>query len=460
MGPALRARVARSSNRTGNKPADCVDSRCKVLADKTNSNNHMALRRRRNVAIPQPNLSSEQKPSVYKLGNNAEKQDLPPQERLALYNFEVDENEPLPKKKSKYRRKVRHRKKMDLSDTSDDEHTRTVTVRKHLRSGEKWAVAIQKKQASCLVTYHEKITLENKENVLVADTNFTDVTHHDSDSQHNMTEESKGNVSVAHAHSGSMTHHNSDSHVRTATENTDGVVVDSTYTCHKTNVTHNKPTKMITGNKEIAGVASCHLSVHRISDICTSLAEGSELNFSVSESEPSQVSSSCRRSLLFSPIEKCPLRPSTFVTVRWPGRSKDTHGIQSVEDFTVDNYFGFDEESEDDLHLSLSPVKMAPELKPVSSVPFAVSSTPNLKPTFTRPETTSMNLVQSRAQTTPLVSVRSTTAEHSLASDVEPPDIADAGHDLSPPVLFMDKSDPVTHFMKVSHTQGIVLFLH
>jgi hypothetical protein len=43
---------------------------------------------------------------------------------------------------------------------------------------------------------------------------------------------------------------------------------------------------------------------------------------------------------------------------------------------------------------------------------------------------------------------------------VEPPDIADAGHDLSPPVLFMDKSDPVTHFMKVSHTQGIVLFLH
>lgn len=446
--------MAQSSNRTGSKPVNCVDNRCEVLADKTNSNNLMALRRRRNVAIPQPNLSSQQKPCVYKLGSNAETQDLLPQERLALYNFEVDENDPLPKKKSKYKRKVRRRKKVDLSDTSDDEYTQAVTVKKHLRSGGKFTVPLQKKQASSAVTYHEKITLENKENVLVAETNFkcqsTDVTCHDSDSQHNMAEESKGNVSVEHAHSGSMTDRSSVSHARTATENTDGVVADSTYTCQKTSLTHNEPTNMMTGNKEIAGVSDSHLSVHRVSDTCTSLAEGSELNFSVSKSEPNQVSSSCRRSLLFSPIEKCPLRPSTFVTMRCPGRSKDTHGIQSVEDFTVDNYFGFDEESEDDLHLSLSPMKMASRLKPVSSVPFAVSSTPNVKPTFTRTEATSMKLMQSRAQArTPLVSVQSATApEHSLASDVEPPDIADAGHDPSPPVLFVDKSDPVTHSIK------------
>lgn len=451
MGPVLRARVARSSNRTGTKPADCVDSRCKVLADKTNSNNLMALRKRRNMAIPQPNLSSQQKTCVYKLGNNAETQDLPPQERLAIYNFEVDENEPLPKKKSKYRRKVRRRKKVNLSDTLDDKYTQA--VKKHLKSGEKWAVVLQKKQANSLVICHEKITLENKGNVLMADPSFTDVTHHDSDSKHNMAEESKGNVSVAHAHSGSMTYLDSDSQVRTATENTDGTVADSTYTCQKISVTHNRPTNMMTGNKEIAGVAGSHLSIYRISDICTSLAEGSEPSCSVSESEPSQVSSSCRKSLLFSPIEKCPLRQNTFMTVRWSGRSKGTRDIQSVENFTVDNYFGFDEESEDDLHLSLTPVKMAPESKPVSSVPFAVSSTPNLKPTFTRPEDMSMNLVQSRAQTTPLISVHSTTAsEHSLASDVEPPDI----HDPSPPALFVDKSDPVTHFMKVSLRQGFV----
>jgi hypothetical protein len=150
--------------------------------------------------------------------------------------------------------------------------------------------------------------------------------------------------------------------------------------------------------------------------------------------------------------------------MRWPGRSKDTHSIQSVEDFTVDNYFGFDE-SEDDLHVLLSPVKspvkVACRSKPVSSVPFAVSSTPNVKLTFTRPEATSVRLMQSRPQTrTPLVSIQSATApEHSLASDVEPPDIAAAGHDPSPPVLFVDKSDPVTHFMKVSLTWGVVLYL-
>ncbi|XP_023704887.1 uncharacterized protein LOC111863094 isoform X2 [Cryptotermes secundus] len=438
MGPALRARVAWSNNRTGNKPADCVDSQCKVLADKTNSNNLMALRRRRNMAIPQPNLSSQQKTCVYKLGNNAETPDLPPQERLALYNFEVDENEPLPKKKSKYRRKVRRRKKVDLSDTLYDKYTQAVTVKKHLKSGEKWAV-LQKKQASSPVTCHEKITMENKGNILVADPNFTNVTHHDFDSQHNMAEESKENVSVAYAHNGSMTYLDSDSQMRTATENTDGTVADRAYTCQKISVIQNKPTTMMTGNKEIAGVAGSHLS------ICKSLAEGSEPSCSVSESAPSQVSSSCRQSLLFSPIERCPLRQNTFMTVRWSGRSQGTRGIQSVDDFTVDNYFGFDEESEDDLHLSLSPVKMAPESKPVSSVPFAVSSTPNLKPTFTRPEAMSMNLMQSRAQTAALVSLHSTTAsEHSLASDVEPPDI----HDPSPPALFEDKSDPVTHFMK------------
>jgi hypothetical protein len=308
------------------------------------------------------------------------------------------------------------------------------------------------------MTCCEKVTVENKENVSVAETNFkcqsTDVTRHDSGSQHNVAEESKGNVSVEHAHSGS----NSVSQVRTLTGNTHSVVADSTYTCQKTSVTRNEPTNMMMGNKEIAGVAD---SVQRVSDICTSLAEGSEMNFSVSESEPDQISISCRRSLLFSPIEKCPLRPSTSMT-RWPGRSKDTHGVQSVEDFSVDNYFGFDEESEDDLHVSLTPVKVAPRSKPVSSVPFAVSSTPNAKLTFTRPKATSMRLMQSIPQTrTPLVSIQSATApEHSLPSDVEPPDIADVGHAPSPPALFVDKSDPVTHFMKVSLTQGVVLSLH
>jgi hypothetical protein len=520
MGPVLRARVTRSSNRTGNKPADCVDDRCEVLADKTNSNNYMSLRRKRNVAIPQPNLSNQQKPCIFKLGNSADDRDLSPQERLALYNFEVDENEPLPQK-LKCKRKVRHRKKIDLSDTSDEEYFPGVTMKKRLQSGGKETVARQRKLPSSHVSCHEKITLENKENISVADTNFkcqsTDMTHHDSDIRHNMAEGSKGNVSVAHTrsssmthcdsdirhdmaegskgnvsvactrsssmthrdsdirhnmaegskgnlsvaltHSSSMTHSDSDIHTKTVTENT-----DSAYTCQKTSVTHNKPRNMMTGNKEVARMTPRHLSVHRESDICTSLAEGSELNLSVGESESSQVPSSCGRSLFFSPIEKCPLQPSTFVTIRRPGRGEDTHGIQSVQDFTVDNCFGFDEESDDDLHLSLSPVKIASHSKPVLSVPFAVCSTPNLKPTLTRPEATSSKLMQSGAQTRPsLISVPSATVcvtapEHSVAPSVEPPDIADAARDPSPPSLFVDKNDPVQHFMKVSLAQGVVLF--
>jgi hypothetical protein len=463
MGPVLRTRVAQSS-RTGDRPADSVDDRCKVLADKTNS--HMAVewggrrrRRRGSLTIPQPNLSIQQKLCIYKVGSNVENQDLSPQEKLALYNFEVDENEPLPKKKSKYKRKVRHRKKMDLSDMSDDEYTLPVTAKKHLLSGRKSSVAKKKKQTRSLVTCQEKVTLKSKENVSVADISCkcqnSDVTHHYSDSHQDVGGERKENVSFACAYSGSSI--DCVSRSRTATENMD-IVADSTYTCQKTNVAHSESTDM-TRNKEIASVAGRHLTVNRVSEICTSLTEGAELNCSVGESESSQFSSSCRRSLLLSPIEKCPLQPSSFMAVRWPER--DSRGLQSVQDFNIDNCFGFDEESEDDLHLSLSPVKMASRLKPVLSGPFAVSSTPNRKPTLTKPEAMSKKLMQNIGQTrTPFVSVQSATPpEHLLASNVEPSSIAEAGYDHSPPVLFVDKSDSVTHFIKVSLTQDVMSFV-
>jgi hypothetical protein len=302
-----------------------VGDRCGVLADKTNSNSHMELRRRkRNVVLPQPDMNVHKKPCIYKLGNTVCNQDLLPQDRLALYNFEVDENEPLPNKKQKKKRKVRHRKKKGLLDSE-------YKVDKRLLSA-----ATQKKQ----------------------DKNMADTRQHD---------------------------------VGAETETS------------------------------VAGVVAG------------------------SESEPS---------LLFSPIEKCPLRSSTFGAVRWPA-----HGIQSVEDFTVHNYFGFDEESDDDLRLSLSPVKMAPHSKPVSSGPSAASSTPNLKPLFARSEATSMNVMQNGAQTrTALVPIQSAAVpKHPPASSVGPPDKVDAGRDPSPPVLFVDGSESATHFMKVSLTTGILI---
>jgi hypothetical protein len=400
-------------------------------------------RGRRSVIVPQPILSIPQKPCVYKLGNDVCNQDLPSQDRLALYNFEVDENEPLPNKKPKNKRKVRHRKKMGLANKTDNEYTLAATVDKCLLSAGKGSFANQKKQGS-------SVTVKKEEHVSVADTSLK---CQSSERQHNVAGERKGNAPFARTCGGGTC--DRDGRTRTAVENMVSVVTDSTDTCHRTIVTNHEPTSMMTGDKGIACVAD------GASDNGVSVAEGSELNLSVAESERSRGSSSCRSSLLFSPIEKWPSRPAAFVTAGWPARCTDTRGIQSVEDFTVDNYFGFDEESEDDLHLSLSPVKMAPCSKPASSGSFAVSSTPNLRPTFTRPEATSMKEMQKGAQTrTALVPAQSTAApRHPLASSVDLPDIADAVCDPSPPVLFMDRREPTTHFTKVSLPQGLAVFL-
>jgi hypothetical protein len=183
--------------------------------------------------------------------------------------------------------------------------------------------------------------------------------------------------------------------------------------------------------------------VHQKPEICRNLPEDSELNFSVGETEPGQVSSS------FSPIEQHSSHPGNFVTLWRPG----TRGIQSVEDFTVDNYFGFDEESEDDLQL-LSPVKMASSLKPVVSVPFAVSSTPNLKPSFTRQQAKPLRLVNEGPKTGNAVMSKPAPPEVSLVSDM-----VSGAHNSSTPIVFMDENVPVEHFMKVSVPHGVVVLL-
>ena len=124
--------------------------------------------------------------------------------------------------------------------------------------------------------------------------------------------------------------------------------------------------------------------------------------------------------------------------------------------FIIDNCFGFDEESEDDLDFSLSEVKVAPSMKSVMSVPFAVSSTPNPKPTFTRPEIKPMRLVQGRARTrTACSSVQSavlpTAASVSVpklfAPDTTLPDRVEAAESPSPSIC-TDEDVPVPHFTK------------
>jgi hypothetical protein len=444
MGPVVTARAAQNSHRTGIESANCVDNKLKVLADKTN---HMALRRsRRNVASPQPNLGSGQKSCIYKVGNTAEDQDLPPEERLALYTFKVDEYDPQPKK-SRHKRNVRHRKKTDMSDTMDDEYTPNTNVKNCLRPGMYSMVTRQKKHLSTGV---KKMALDNEDTRAVTGSILkclnTGVAHHEK-----LTLQKEDTVSATGSSvkcpSPGVAYCDSDSHRKTATENKENIaLVDSIVTCQVASVNHSEPRSLMTEDKAIISAA----------------ADDSELNFSVAESEPGQVSSTSRSSLLISPVVR---RFSQCVTMRQPAKSKDFHSIQSVEDFTVDNYFGFDEESEDDLHFSLSEVNVAPSVKPVMSVPFAISSTPNPKPSFTRPEMKPMRLVQEGARTrTALSSVQSTTLPAAasvsapkllLESDTAPSGTVGAGHSPCSSIC-TDEDVPVQHLMKVSCTQEVV----
>jgi hypothetical protein len=175
--------------------------------------------------------------------------------------------------------------------------------------------------------------------------------------------------------------------------------------------------------------------VHHKPEICRNLAEDSELNPNVVGTELKQVSSS------FSCTQQHFSQPGTFVAQRQPG----IHAIQSVEDFTVNNYFGFDEESEDDLHLPLPPVKMVPSLKPIISVPFPVSSTPNLKASFTRPQAKPLRLINEEPNTRTALMSKPAPYEVSLISDM-----VNGSHTSSTPIMVMDENVPVQNFMKVS----------
>jgi hypothetical protein len=462
MGPVVTARAARNSHKSGVELANCIENKVKVLTDKTN---HMVLRRsRRNVASLQPNLGSGQKPCIYKVGNMAENQDLPPEERLALYTFKVDEYDPQPKKSS-HRRNVRHRKKTDMSDTMDDEYTPTTNVKKCVRPGMNSIVTRQKKHLSTGVT---KMALENDTGAVegsILKCLNTGVTH-----QEKLTLQKEDTVSAIGSSlkclSPGVTYCDCDSHTKTATENKENIgVVDSIVTCQVANVNHNESRNLVTENKAIISAAAGRcVTVYQKADICTNLADDSELNFSVVESEPGQVLLSTRSNLLISPVVQ---HFSQCVTIRRPGKSKDCHSIQSVEDFTVDNYFGFDEESEDDLHFSLSEVTVARSVKPVMSVPFAISSTPNPKPSFTRPEIKPMRLFQGGTRTKiTLPSMQSTTLSMAasasaskllLASDTTPSDTVDAAHSPCPSIC-LDEDVPVQHFMKVNCIQEVVGF--
>jgi hypothetical protein len=422
-----------------------------VLADKTN---HMALRRsRRIVANPQPTLDSGQKPCIYKVGNTAENQDLPPEERLALYTFETDEYDP-PAKKSRHKRNVRRRIKSDISDTMDDEYIPTTNVSKCLRPGTR-IVTRQKKHLYTSVT---KMALENEDTGPMAGSTLkclnTGVSHHE-----NLTQQKEDTVSVTGSSvqclSPGVAYCDSDSQRETTTENKENIpAVDTSSACQVADVNHNERKSLVTENKAIISATSDRcVTVHQKHSICTNLADDSELNFSVAESEPGQVSSSSRSSLFISPVVR---RFSQCVTMRRPRKSKDPHGIQSVEDFTIDNYFGFDEETDDDLDFSLSEVKVAPGMKPVMSVPFAVSSTPNPKPSFTRPEIKPLRLVQGRTRTrtacsslqsAALLTAASVSGPKLFAPDTALPDTAEAAHSPCPSIC-MDEDVPVPHFTK------------
>ena len=467
MAPVVRVRAAQNSHRTGKASANCMDSKLNVLADKTN---HMALRRsRRNVANPQPIPGSGQKPCIYKVGNTSEKEDLPPEGRLALYTFEIDEHDP-PAKKSRHKRNVRRRIKSGMSDTTDDEYVPTMNVSKCLRPGTNWIVTRQKKHLNSGVT---KMAPENEETGPVAGRTLkclnTDVSHHE-----NLTLQKEDSVSVTGSSvqclSPGVAYCDSDCYRQTPTENKENIaVVDTSSTCQVASVNHNERKSLVIENKaSISAAADRCATVRQKRSICTNIADDSELNFSVAESELEQVSSFSRSSLLISPVVR---RFSQCVAMRRPGKSKDSHGIQSVEDFTIDNYFGFEEESEDDLDFSLSDVKVAPRVKPVMSAPFAVSSTPNHKPTFRRPEMKPMKLVRGRTRTrTACLSVQSATLPTAASVsgpklfasdtappdtvDTAPPDTVDAAH--SPcPTIWTDEHVEVQHFTKVSCTQSV-----
>ena len=409
------------------------------------------------MANPQPTLGSGQKPCIYKVGNTAENQDLPPEKRLALYTFEIDEYDP-PAKKSRHKRKVRRRIKSDMSDTMDDEYIPTANVSKCLRPGTR-IVTRQKKHLNTSVT---KMALENEDTGPVAGSTLkclnTGVSHHE-----NLTLQKEDTVSVTGSSvkclSPGVAYCDSDSHRQTATENKENVpAVDTSSACQMADVNHNERKSLMTENKAIiSATADRCVTARQKRSICTYLADDSELNFSVAESEPGQVSSSSRSSLFISPVVR---RFSQCVTMRRPGKSKDPHCIQSVENFTIDNYFGFDEESEDDLDFSLSEVKVDPSMKSVMSVPFAISSTPNPKPTFTRPEIKPMRLVQGRARTrTACSSVQSvilpTAASVSVPKlftpDTTLPDTVETAQSPSSSIG-TDEDIPVPHFMKVSRT--------
>jgi len=424
----------------------------------------MALRRsRRIVANPQPTLDSGQKPCIYKVGNTSEIQDLPPEERLALYTFEIDEYD-LPAKKSRHKRNVRRRIKTVISNTMDDEYIPTMNVSRCLRPGTR-IVTRQKKHLNTSVT---KMALENEDTGPVAGSTLKHlnkgVSHHE-----NLTQQKEDTVSVTGSSvqclSPGVVYCDSDSQRQTGTENKENVpAVDTSSACQVADVNHNECKSLVTENKAIiSATADRCVTVHQKRSICTNLADDSELNFSVAESESGQVSSSSRSSLFISPVVH---RFSQCVTMRRLGKSKDPHGIQSVEDFTIDNYFGFDEE--DDLDFSLSEVKVAPGMKPVISVPFAVSSTPNPKPNFTRPEIKPVRRVQgwtrtrtacSSLQSAALLTAASVSGPKLFAPDTALPATAEAAHSPCPSIC-MDEDVPVPHFTKVSaHREFWVLSL-
>ena len=244
----MTARATRNTRSTGTEWANCVDSKLNVLADKTN---RMALRRsRRNVANPQPILGSGQKPCIYKVGNTAENQDLPPEERLALYTFEIDEYDP-PAKKSRHRRNVRRRIKSDMTDTIDDEYIPTTNVSKCLRRGTR-IVTRQKKHLNTSVT---KMAQENEDTGPVAGNTLkclnTDVSHHE-----NLTLQKEDTVSVTGSNvkclSPGVAYCDSDSQRKTATENKENVpALDTSSTGQVADVNHNERKSLVTDNKGI-----------------------------------------------------------------------------------------------------------------------------------------------------------------------------------------------------------------
>ncbi|XP_069681945.1 uncharacterized protein [Periplaneta americana] len=422
MGRVLRARKPQLGQGNEKEPTSSSLEKIytrKGLTDKTNDSNYMALRsnksgKRQQKSVnknnfivsdsKQEHLLKGEKHCIYDNNDTEKKEDISLllEEKIGVYTFEVDKNDPQPKK-ARRKRRVKRRKISDISDTTDDDSIVISSEKKQLRSTARQTRVVK----SALRDLKEKRSLSNKHEKMETTDSLQDNICGIERAGKSQSEFDLNRKVTADNSTHPLTENETNMHIKERRksietiqcepDSSDDIVTENRTVVNVINF-QNKNTDMTNyelnssgNNKENIPLINRNYKdkvSNRKSEVCGNLSENSEVNFSFVKPQAehklySNKKFQNRKLLLCSSEHRAPQ------TIK-EANSKEYGRMQSREDFNIDNYFGFDEESEDDLYASLSPVKKPTDTKNCSElVPLAVTSTPNNRPIFTKTATQS-----------------------------------------------------------------------